>query len=378
MKRNSPSTVRPSVRAVMWMIAGAVLMSGLWLPILQFGWQIHDSPGVRYSAAMSSGRLISRIQSYAPGGSEAAKSDWIRVELDIQRFLLAERRLEAILKLRIPKKVWGELIGTKSLTKVWEKDEKSGRIQSKKEYEDDYLEVILIGSEHLLMQKITFSVKQLFDANRDVYETIDMSQQCNIYLDGYMSSFPEDSYWGTVLPSIETSNGISRLTEAGQYQFVLALDFSVSVGGDLGSKVVFVQGEDDPRSNRPLKVSLEILRDRSFVWFCYALGSVPVILGVLLLYIVLGNPRAEKPELHQLLIDAGAILFAILPLRTILVPSEVTVLTKLDFILSVAIMIITTSVILRFLMTQLNRPSAVSITEGHRDRTVEGLHSPST
>jgi hypothetical protein len=229
---------------------------------------------------------------------------------------------------------------------VWEKGDKDVRIVLRKEYEKAALQIRIADIYSSLIEKVSVPLKEIYEMEPNQNGDVEVAQKVDFYVDGNMAAFPDDSYWGARDVSVHIPSPLSRWYEKRSFQFLLPVDLAVSVSGELGGKDIFVL-RDNSETETYRRLELRILRDRSFRSFCYTLGSVPLLLGLILLTILFSRSIGEKLELHQLLIDAAAALFAVLPLRSVLIPAEVGVLTRIDFLLAVAIAVITSSVIVK-------------------------------
>src|SRR5687767_7752891 len=67
--------------------------------------------------------------------------------------------------------------------------------------------------------------------------------------------------------------------------------------------------------------------------FAYAMAIIPLAIAALLLHILfLARPGRDEPVTH-LLLNVAAAMIAVLPLRQVLVPQEITGLTRVDLLL---------------------------------------------
>lgn len=144
----------------------------------------------------------------------------------------------------------------------------------------------------------------------------------NITMIGQPRAFPDDWY--------ELNDSV--FLEKGQ---------AVNGGGLPSSLIMMSRDEDfattvkmDP-GNQPYVHQLWFMDGRPFVWmrlYTYFIAALPFLLLVALLA---GQYVRSRPQAYEMAFGVAAALVAILPLRTVLVPSSLPGLTRLDIVFGI-------------------------------------------
>ena len=78
-----------------------------------------------------------------------------------------------------------------------------------------------------------------------------------------------------------------------------------------------------------------VTRGRITQAFVYAMAFLPLIIIVMMVHLfALGRTRPDRTDVRNLLLAMSGVFLAILPLRTVLVPPDVTGITRVDLILA--------------------------------------------
>jgi len=118
------------------------------------------------------------------------------------------------------------------------------------------------------------------------------------------------------------------------------VDYSVSAAGGTTGR----GGTDTPPT---LGILATIVRPRLFQSYIYLVASAPFILLVSIFAIYYSrNPRRRKPEPYELAFGITAALVAILPLRSVLIPSSLPSPTRLDILFGIGTMFLVVSSII--------------------------------
>ena len=74
--------------------------------------------------------------------------------------------------------------------------------------------------------------------------------------------------------------------------------------------------------------------------YVLSLAVTPLLVALIAMFLVLERSKNEEPDVQSLILGLFAAFLTILPLRPILVPSDITTLTTIDFILGLDMMVI--------------------------------------
>jgi hypothetical protein len=157
---------------------------------------------------------------------------------------------------------------------------------------------------------------------------------------GHAPSYPNDAYgidafvWISLPPGLALDNGMGGIT--------LLPDFNLAIAAGPGlagrELAVTTNRRNDSSNFRTFGVILHRpLFDRIYIM---AIAFVPMIFGVALLdrFFLVQSPSSGLT--NDSLLGAAAAILAVLPLRAVLVPTEITALTTVDFLLGAGLALI--------------------------------------
>jgi len=149
-------------------------------------------------------------------------------------------------------------------------------------------------------------------------------------LTGVVNRFPEDAYEVIIAMTISLPDTIAYVANGTQSSTLPAIDEATQDTNMTGydSSVSF------PYRGVPLMV-LWIERTSLSALFTFALALMPLIIALVLFHLILVHDMDLSTTLKLLF----AALFTILPLRAVLVPTEITSVTLLDSLLGAEVMV---------------------------------------
>jgi hypothetical protein len=102
-----------------------------------------------------------------------------------------------------------------------------------------------------------------------------------------------------------------------------------------------------------LEIVATIVRPGLFQSYIYLVASAPFVLLVSIFAVYYSrNPRRRKPEPYELAFGITAALVAILPLRSVLIPSSLPSPTRLDILFGIGTMFLVVSSIIWLIFSQ--------------------------
>jgi hypothetical protein len=129
-----------------------------------------------------------------------------------------------------------------------------------------------------------------------------------------------------------------------RYQIPVQTEIGLGVGMN-GRRLIVLQeaSRENPYSD---DISFEIVRDRKTKFYIYAMACVPIIFSAILVHWFF---RPDKKEsVRSSIFEALASTLAVLPLRVVLVPAEISGLTRVDLILGFAIALTLALFVMRY------------------------------
>lgn len=150
-------------------------------------------------------------------------------------------------------------------------------------------------------------------------------------------SYPFDSYALKLVSYLELPPGVA-LRLGSQHFFVPPMNISVAFSPTLSQM--------DPRKPTPRRdaslgaIDFALHRSMPILWFVVGVGIVPLLLAIALWLRLLARYRAGHMADLDWVLGVGAIALAVLPIRAVLVPADVTVITALDSVLGLALLLL--------------------------------------
>jgi hypothetical protein len=169
-----------------------------------------------------------------------------------------------------------------------------------------------------------------------------------IPLEGYPRRYPLDEYQASIIVSISGTCVIMNptvevLADPGVGNFDWS---SAQPNTSTGSAMAVTKGQQAICSPAAYPVAIAAHRPATTRLFVLALIAIPLLLIVLLsLRLSDGTPRSIDG-----LVGVTAIMLAILPIRTVLVPGDITSLTLVDFALATEMALLATGTVWWFLL----------------------------
>jgi hypothetical protein len=122
------------------------------------------------------------------------------------------------------------------------------------------------------------------------------------------------------------------------------------LGSGLSGKTVQI-GQSQPNGlEHGALLELVVTRDVQSRWFVEAIAALPILLCVLVGLTVLRNRGQRIIEQYEFLAVVGATMLALLPLHSVIVPSEITQLTRADCELGLWLAVIPGLAVIRILL----------------------------
>jgi hypothetical protein len=179
------------------------------------------------------------------------------------------------------------------------------------------------------------------------YSSLEPIGSVTVPLEGYPRRYPLDQYEATIASSVTGTclftPTIDVLADPGVGNF----DWSAAQPStSTGSAVAETKGQQAVCSGASYPVAIAAHRPATTRLFVLALIAIPLLLIVLLsLRLSEGTPRSIDG-----LVGVTAIMLAILPIRTVLVPGDITSLTLVDFALATEMALLATGTVWWFLL----------------------------
>jgi hypothetical protein len=271
-----------------------------------------------------------------------------RLTFEIQRLSPAERRLAGICRLEVPDALKRQLwdFQVKQAVATWEGTSPPAL---QPQYQDAFLHLTILNRLHLPVVHKRIPLQSLFA--RPGYQNLDkedFADPFDVPLDGMLVQYPSDWYWLNALVYIELPKPFILSADGLGGAFYLPLEIRVAYSPGLEGKELIAVHQAANASPEIQTLEVRIKRDRATRFFTYALALVPLALGVLLGHLLFLHPESAGLKTNEVLMGAAVILLAVLPLRPVLVPAEIPVLTRVDILLGYSIVLIVSLVFIKY------------------------------
>jgi hypothetical protein len=185
--------------------------------------------------------------------------------------------------------------------------------------------------------QIAVPLKEVFALERNGIANDGYTVITELPLFGQQNPYPNDWNLYGALVSLSLPTGISIFDrKSGWSNLPLRTEVGLGIGMPGRALVVFQNSE----SGVPyyVKTEFEIVRSTAVKWYTYAMATVPIGFVIILLHSFFANAGKSKGDnARSSIFETLAVVLAVLPLRLVLVPSEITELTRVDLILGCAI-----------------------------------------
>jgi hypothetical protein len=117
----------------------------------------------------------------------------------------------------------------------------------------------------------------------------------------------------------------------------LPISMFVTSNSQIGDYVIKVRRDTTENSITFHSLEMLIVRTNSTKYYIYAMASLPILLSLVFAHSNFTNQKNREQITGSLFLEVSAILFSVLPLRSVLVPSYFDNLVRIDLILGLGI-----------------------------------------
>jgi hypothetical protein len=254
------------------------------------------------------------------------------VNLEAQHFSPQERLLTGLVHIDIPastkEKLWSnyEYIVTHDA-------EYPNNLVLKDAYKNT--EITLVTFSSYLANSVSETRIPLGKFFEDPYQNI-VSVPFSIKFSGESSSYPGDWYHAENYFSLELPNGMAlRETETGFWS-ILPIKMHVSSNFQIGDFTIRLK-RDLAQTTIDTTLEMLIMRDQTTQSYIYAMAFLPLLLSLVFAHSHLTANKNKEKITGGFILEVSAIMFTVLPLRSVLVPSNIEGLVSVDLILGLGI-----------------------------------------
>ncbi len=289
-----------------------------------------------------------------------------------KRLVVDRTLLEAEIRIQVPRELLFLIVDRGSGEPAVTLDEDGVSLRAKPEYQNTVLNLLVYDDDEFLVDSASIPLAEVLDPEGYWLSAGGASYRCGscssfsapieLPVATRAQSYPSDWYWlrgalievevppplGLATPGAEPRGETTRLplTDA---------DVFVATGvGMAGKTATFHGGLWRSRNFYPSSNSaewlpyfgVEINRDRATIMLSYAVALMPLAFGVILFHLsFLSGARRLSPSFS---LEVAAAMLAVLPLRQVLVPAEISGLTMVDFLLGVELSVIVGLAVVRY------------------------------
>ena len=258
----------------------------------------------------------------------------VSLTLEAQQFFPTERQLIGVIHINIPNSVKERLWSNNEYIVLPDTDYPNN-LTLRNEYKELEISLIIFSSYLSTSEsEIKIPLFQFFadPANNTV------SVPVSIKFSGDLSTYPGDWYHAENWFSINLPNAISFRNGDSGFGGTLPFNMFISTNSQIGNFDIKVRRNVEKNINKSFFL-LEMLigRDQITKHYIYLMASLPVLLSFVFAHSNCSNHKNKGKIARNFIIEVSAVIFSVLPLRTVLVPSYIDGLVTIDLILGFGI-----------------------------------------
>jgi hypothetical protein len=298
--------------------------------------------GIR-PGAFSGKRTVTLYQPVAPLAEEEESAviwrsqppEVAHVDIEINRQLVSEQRLETAISLVVPKAWLGQFYYPLP-------DGELRPISKDDKLVDEYRELALTlhvdDSYSDVRLSVPLPLRPLFAGSETRGNSVAVSA-VELSLWGPPELFPSDWYVFDGRVSVELPPHLI-LIQGPHWDWYLPLTLTVKNGVGMAGRRVALAREE--RADEPFAREFRVMitRDLSLVVYSYLMALVPVAFAFMLLHLLFWYPGLHEEKASALVVEPLVATLAILPLRAVLVPGDVSGITRVDLLLGTGLALI--------------------------------------
>ena len=163
-----------------------------------------------------------------------------------------------------------------------------------------------------------------------------VSVPVSINFAGETASYPGDWYHASDYFSLQLPNELSLRTGTG-FGGILPITMYVSSNFQFRDFIIKVKRDTTENSTVYQPLEMLIVRSSSTKYYIYSMALLPVLLSLVFAHSNFTKRKHNEQITVNLFLEVSAILFSVLPLRSVLVPSDFDRLVSIDLILGLGI-----------------------------------------
>lgn len=252
--------------------------------------------------------------------------------LEIQSFSPKERHLEGVIHINIPDSLKKEFWSNSEYIVIPDNDYPD-KLILKDKYKS--LEIILTISSSFLPNSETKTNIPLIDFFDGPVEGA-VSAPVSINFSGESKSYPEDWYYSSNYFSLQLPNELWLLKDA-KLGGTIPVIMYISSGFQMRDFSVNAKLDTQKSSMAFLLLEMLIARDDNARYYIWSMALLPCLLGAIFVHSNFSNRKKREKLTGFLFLEVSAVIFSVLPLRTVLVPSYFDSLVSVDLLLGFGI-----------------------------------------
>ena len=269
--------------------------------------------------------------------------NYTNITFEIQNFLPVEQQLIGELKIFIPDEVLENLWYDFEYIVIKEKNETILNEQYK-----DYEITINSSSTYIndSEQKTPIKLSDFFQDSKNGIVSVPFT----MYLTGVSFNYPSDWYKGNYLFSIELPDGVWEKNE-NSFSSLLPVNYYMTLNFNLKDFKILINNKNIDSAN--FKLNFIIVRNYVYKLYIYSMAFLPTFLTLIFICTNCKYFNSNKKLFENSFLELFAIMLAILPIRTLLVPTELPGLLNIDLLLSFSILIMVIYITIKYFLLKL-------------------------
>ncbi len=257
----------------------------------------------------------------------------VSVTFEAQHFSPTERQLSGVIHIEIPNSVKERLWSNFEYIATPDTDYPNILIL-KDEYKESEISLITFSSYLSNTEsEIKIPLYKFFADSTDNSVSIPVS----IKFSGELSSYPGDWYHAEHYFSINLPSAIFFRNGDSGFGGTLPFNMYISSNFQIGEFDIKVRRNSENNSMPFFSLEMLIIRDAITKYYIYAMASLPILLSSVFAHANFSNQKNKEKIMGNIILEVSAVMFSVLPLRSVLVPSYLDGLVSIDLILGLGI-----------------------------------------
>lgn len=262
------------------------------------------------------------------------------LSLEMDRLALADKHLQGSLRFDVSQTVQSELVDANTGKQVFQCDKNQNCTNVKPQYADKKIQLVAIGTSSEPGSEFEFTKEvPLKDIGNSVLGRV--VYPIDMPLTGFPNLYPQDYYFFDTYLIFSWPNGIIRQVNGKDPTGADADHYVIDPGNVGESQNVAIKPLVDAK-NKPVEGQFHVSLKRKTISqiYIYSVAMIPLMFALLFLHLLFFSRHFQHKIFEEFTEALIVAILAVLPLRVVLVPSQLEELTRVDLVLGMGLVLI--------------------------------------